>query len=82
MSGTQEQAQHGLPCPQCSFLIPVTMDMLLKAAFQPIRCPNCGLQLRVDAEKSKESLDDLRKLREGIRAAEEIKAQQRNGRPA
>lgn len=49
----------GLPCPQCGRRIVVRMETLL--ALQPIAC-DCGLVLRVDTQRSKETLDDLREL--------------------
>jgi hypothetical protein len=49
----------GLACPQCGRRLVVTMETLL--ALQPVAC-DCGLTLRVDAESSKQTLDDLREL--------------------
>ena len=49
----------GLPCPQCGQRIVMRMETLL--ALRPIVC-GCGLALRVDAQRSKDTLDELREL--------------------
>lgn len=65
--------QHGIPCPECNFVIPTTMPMLLSR--EPIVCPMCGLALHVDAEKSAESLKLVRQLHEATQQVEETRTQ-------
>jgi hypothetical protein len=49
----------GLPCPQCGQRLVVSMEALM--SLQPVVCV-CGLTLRVDVERSRETLHDLREL--------------------
>jgi len=49
----------GMPCPDCGARIVVTMEQLLSAG--EVTC-QCGLVLRVDMERSAETLRDLREL--------------------
>jgi len=60
----------GLDCPQCSYRIPITIPMLLSDA--PIVCTSCGLIITVDKEKSRNSLNELKKLDTTINKAQEI----------
>ena len=53
-------AQRGIPCPECNFVIPTTMPMLLSG--EPIVCPMCALTLHIDVEKSASSLKLIRQL--------------------
>ncbi|MCR9244621.1 MAG: CSL-type zinc finger protein [bacterium] len=48
----------GMPCPQCGQRIVIEAAALLSG--QPIQCASCGLELRVNTEQSKETLDALR----------------------
>ena len=64
-------AQNGVPCPECSFVIPTTMPMLLSG--EPIVCPMCGLALHVDAQKSANSLKLIRELHEATQKVEETR---------
>lgn len=67
----QSTHQHGVPCPECSFVIPTTMPMLLSG--EPIVCPMCGLNLHVDREKSAESLKLVGQLNEATQQVEETR---------
>lgn len=60
--------QPGLVCPECSFKIPISIDMLLSEG--PIICPSCKLNLNVEKEASKPILDRLRKLDNVIKEAQ------------
>ena len=60
--------QFGFACPECGFGIPITMLMLLSP--DPIGCQLCGLELRVNAEKSEESLGLVRQLYEATQQVE------------
>lgn len=62
--------QFGISCPECGFGIPITMLMLLSP--DPIGCQLCGLELRVNAEKSEESLGLVRQLYEATKEAKTI----------
>jgi predicted nucleic acid-binding Zn-ribbon protein len=69
------EASHGppgLPCPACGLRFPVSIEALLSDL--PIACPACGLALSVHREKSEESLDALRRVREAIQDAEAARA--------
>jgi hypothetical protein len=49
----------GVPCPECGERIVTTMEQLLSCG--EVAC-KCGLVLRVDAERSQETLRNLREL--------------------
>lgn len=65
--------EPGLACPKCQNKIKISIPMLLTG--QPIVCPNCLLELRIDTEKSLESLKALKKLQNDFEKAERIKNQ-------
>ena len=69
----QSMQKHGVPCPECSFVIPTTMEMLLSG--DPIVCPMCGLNLHVDREKSADSLKLVRNLYEATQQVEATRKQ-------
>jgi uncharacterized paraquat-inducible protein A len=69
----QSTPQNGVPCPECSFVIPTTMPMLL--AGTPIVCPMCALVLHVDREKSADSLKLIQQLYETTQKVEETRTQ-------
>lgn len=52
----------GFPCPQCEVHIVLTIPMLLGT--DAFFCGTCGLKLELDRDKSKESLEDLKKVQE------------------
>ena len=68
---TGQSTQQGIPCPECSFVIPTTMPMLLSG--EPIVCPMCGLNLHVDREKSADSLNLVRQLYEATQQVKETR---------
>jgi hypothetical protein len=47
----------GMPCPSCS--TPIVIDPMVLLAAVPIECPACGLELRVNTEKSAGTLKAL-----------------------
>mgnify|MGYP002641958475 CR=1 FL=1 len=63
--------QPGLSCPECGIKLVISMESLIN--YQPVQCYNCGLELTIDQEKSKQSIDSLRKLQEGLSQAEKVK---------
>ena len=71
-SASPSISRPGVPCPECSFVIPTTFEMLLSGA--PIVCPHCGLALQVDRETSAESLDLIRNLHETTQQVEETRS--------
>lgn len=66
-----QQATHGLPCPECATVIPVRMEELLFS--MRFCCPSCGLALSLDRQESRPALDALE---EYYYAMEEIKARE------
>ena len=66
----QAGQQFGISCPECGFGIPITMLMLLSP--DPISCQLCRLELRVNAEKSEESLGLVRQLYEATKEANRL----------
>lgn len=56
----QATPRQGVPCPECSFVIPTTLPMLLSG--EPIVCPLCGLALHINTEKSAGSLNLIRQV--------------------
>ena len=69
----QATNQQGVPCPECRFVIPTTLPMLLSG--EPIVCPMCGLALHVDREKSADSLNLIRNLHEATQQVEDTRNQ-------
>jgi len=61
IASATQSAPHvpGMPCPDCGARIVVSMDQLLLQG--AITC-KCGLVLRVDRQRSAETLKDLREL--------------------
>jgi uncharacterized paraquat-inducible protein A len=53
-----------VPCPECDALIHFTIEKLLLA--RPAYCSDCGLKLTLEVEKSRESLEAIKKLSETI----------------
>lgn len=67
------QNTPGIQCPNeaCGHKISVTLQDLL---FQKtIKCPHCLLELTMDREKSKETIDAMDKLHTAIKNAETAK---------
>jgi transcription elongation factor Elf1 len=67
----QPSAQTGgFPCPVCKHLIRFPFELLLS---QPsISCPQCGLELQLDLERSSAALQELRKYSAGMEDAQRI----------
>ena len=61
----------GLECPDCSYLIPISMDMLLYG--RAVYCGKCGLKLTIDQEASAQGLRALSTLKEAMDKAEKLK---------
>jgi hypothetical protein len=53
----------GIPCPDCGARLVISMQQLLGTG--SMAC-SCGLVLHVDAERSRETLQDLRKLQQKL----------------
>jgi DNA-directed RNA polymerase subunit RPC12/RpoP len=62
----------GLSCPECRTKLVISMESLVN--YEPVRCHGCGLELTIDQEKSKQSIESLRKLQNGLSKAEKIRA--------
>lgn len=63
-------AQPGIECPCCQCRIEILIPVLLSG--MPIRCPSCSLELKVDREKSADSLAALEKLHGNFAKASEM----------
>ncbi|TDQ17516.1 hypothetical protein DFQ04_2170 [Algoriphagus boseongensis] len=63
--------QPGLNCPECSTRLVVSIQNLVN--LDPVMCPNCGLELMIDVEKSQSAIDSLRKLQSGLDEASRVK---------
>lgn len=64
----QVSARPGLDCPECGHRIPVTIHNLLHD--KSIICGHCLLELDVDRDKSKPSLEALSRLDQGFSRAQ------------
>jgi DNA-directed RNA polymerase subunit RPC12/RpoP len=60
---------YGIPCPECGWKIPTTIQQLLTNSV--FICQNCGLELRLDREKSGAALASLAKVESGMKSAKE-----------
>lgn len=69
--GATIKKNPGLDCPRCNFRIIISIEMLLSG--DPVVCPNCGLKLSVDQEKSNACLNALRKVNNAVKEAEAVK---------
>ena len=61
----------GLNCPECRTRMVVSIQNLVN--LDPLICPNCGLELTVDSEKSQSALESLKKLQSGLDEAAKVK---------
>lgn len=68
---TQIDPNPGLPCPECSHRIKISIQMLLSG--EPIACPSCQLVMSVDKDASRGVLDALVQLDEKISQADDVK---------
>ena len=60
------EGSSGLPCPQCGYKIPCTIQDIRSSDF--IECPNCHLQIPIDRSRSNSAIDALRKVQEAQNA--------------
>lgn len=58
-SGVKPEMVPGVPCPACGHMIVATVQQILSLA---VVCPSCKLVLKVDTERSRDMLDELRLL--------------------
>ena len=65
--------QPGLKCPECSTLIPMSIDLLLSES--SFHCPGCALQISIDKEQSKACLNALQKLDTNLKNAKAVQQQ-------
>jgi hypothetical protein len=63
-------AQPGIQCPRCQTRFEILIPVLLSG--MPLCCPGCGLELKVNREKSEESLAALEKLHGNFEKATEM----------
>ena len=54
----------GLKCPECDFLIEISIPQLLSQ--DDFRCPGCGLILSLERASSRESLEALSQIQVAI----------------
>lgn len=64
--------QPGLSCPECGTRLMITMESLIN--YEPVQCHTCGLELTIDQEKSKQSIESLRKLQDGLSQADKVRS--------
>ncbi|MDF2156881.1 hypothetical protein [Algoriphagus sp. CAU 1675] len=63
----------GINCPECKTRLTVSIQNLIN--YEPVICHNCGLELIVDEEKSRSSIESLRKLQHGLDEAAKVRQQ-------
>ena len=68
-----DPSRTGLPCPECGYVIPMTMELLLTQ--ETFYCTSCGLELTLNRQQSQETLDALARLDEQLAEAERLKRQ-------
>ena len=61
----------GVPCPDCGTPLVISAEVILGG--QPVSCPGCRLELRVDPDRSADSLralrsylDEVQRIRDGL----------------
>jgi predicted RNA-binding Zn-ribbon protein involved in translation (DUF1610 family) len=59
----------GFPCPECGDMIPVTRDLLLGFRDR-VFCPNCGLQLTLNRDKSQQALREYQHLEQVVQKSQ------------
>jgi predicted RNA-binding Zn-ribbon protein involved in translation (DUF1610 family) len=69
----------GVPCPECGTPLVISADGILSG--QPVACPGCGLELRVDGGRSAGGLRALRTYMEEVERIRESLAPQEPPRP-
>jgi len=70
-----EERGPGLPCPQCKNLIRLTMEDLLGR--DRFFCGCCGLEVRLDRQRSRQSLELMGKIRAAVENVEKVKKRYR-----
>lgn len=60
MFANQQTRPSGIPCPECSFFISISIENLLYQ--QSFKCPSCLLELTMDRGNSQEALEWLQKV--------------------
>lgn len=56
--------KQGLVCPECKFLIELSITKLL--SIEDVFCPGCGLVLTIDRAASRDSMEALNNLNVAI----------------
>ncbi|GMQ28705.1 hypothetical protein [Algoriphagus confluentis] len=64
--------QPGLSCPECGTKLVISIASLIN--YEPVLCHGCGLELTIDQEKSRQSIESLRRLQDGLDQAEKIRS--------
>lgn len=65
----QQQRVTGIPCPNCSNMIPTSIQQILYS--NCLFCPTCGLKLNIDKRKAEYAQKILAKVDEAMRRGEE-----------
>lgn len=69
--GNEQQRVPGIPCPQCGCFIQMRIqDLLFGSKFQ---CVYCGLEMQMDREESRVSLNALQQLHVAMENVEAAK---------
>ncbi|MEM7370222.1 MAG: hypothetical protein AAF587_16560 [Bacteroidota bacterium] len=68
-----QQQFKTMPCPECGAPIPMSIEILL--AGQAIHCPNpyCDVAMNVDQNRSRQAIDEVRKLKTALDNFEDTK---------
>lgn len=70
---TPKQHTPGMACPECGFFISMSIeDVLYK---QGIKCASCGLEMMMNRNMSRESLQALQQLDVAMKNLEGLKKQ-------
>lgn len=65
----QQQSVPGIRCPNCSNMIPISIQQILYS--KCLFCPTCGLKLNIDKRKAEYAQKILAKVDEAQRRVEE-----------
>ena len=65
------QQRQGFPCPECSTVTPITMEMLIYN--QPIFCAGCGIKFTILNSESHNVIEDLKKVHKAQQELKDIK---------
>ena len=69
----QSEQRPGLPCPECGFLIELSIPQLLRD--HNFMCAGCGLVLALDRQESRTSMQALSQLQVAIDNLDMVKNQ-------